>query len=228
MSETESVLELRAVTKCFGEGDARIEVLKGLDVHVTRGEFVAIMGPSGSGKSTLLNIIGCLDHPTTGAYFLDGEDVGKLSDNRLSTIRNERIGFVFQSFNLVSQLTVLENVEVPFVYRRPHPSGVRERCRALLDSVGLGHRLKHLPSQLSGGERQRVAIARALANDPVLILADEPTGNLDTETGEDVLRLLEGLHAEGRTIVMITHDADVAARANRCIHIQDGRIGEAA
>jgi len=225
---SDRVLQLRDVTKCYGEGNARVEVLKGVDIDVEQGEFVAVMGPSGSGKSTLLNIVGCLDRPTTGRYHLDGEDVARLDDNRLSSIRNERIGFVFQSFNLISQLTVLENVEVPFLYRRPHRPDARDRCRALLDEVGLGHRLKHQPAQLSGGERQRVAIARALANDPVLVLADEPTGNLDTKTGEDVLRLLESLHAEGRTIVMITHDAAVAARANRCIHIQDGRIGDAA
>jgi putative ABC transport system ATP-binding protein len=221
------VLALRGVTKSYGEGDARVQVLHGIDLEVAPGEFVAIMGPSGSGKSTLLNLLGCLDRPTGGAYLLDGEDVATLSDDSLSRIRNARIGFIFQSYNLIAQLTVLENVEVPLLYRPwGHPTSPRS-ARDLLQSVGLSHRLTHRPAQLSGGECQRVAIARALVNDPILILADEPTGNLDTKTGSEVLQLLEGLHRQGRTIVLITHDPAVAARAGRVVRLQDGFLKEA-
>jgi putative ABC transport system ATP-binding protein len=222
-----AVLALRGVTKSYGEGDARVEVLHGLDLEVAPGEFVAIMGPSGSGKSTLLNILGCLDRPTGGAYLLDGEDVARFSDDRLSLIRNSRIGFIFQSYNLIAQLTVLENVKVPLLYRARGRGGGGERAEELLDTVGLSHRLTHRPAQLSGGECQRVAIARALVNDPILILADEPTGNLDSKTGAEVLALLEGLHGQGRTIVLITHDAAVARRAGRTVRLQDGRLREA-
>jgi len=225
---SDSVLSLRGIRRAFGDGDARLEVLKGLDIEVAEGEFVAIMGPSGSGKSTLLNIIGCLDRPSGGQYFLAGDDVAKLTDARLSEIRNQRIGFIFQSFNLIPQLTVLENVEVPAFYGIGAIVDHEPRCIELLEAVNMGHRLKHKPPQLSGGERQRVAIARALVNDPALVLADEPTGNLDQKTGYEVLALLEQLHAEGRTIVMITHDADVGARAERVIHIVDGHIVEEA
>jgi len=225
---TRSVLSLRGITREFGQGEARLKVLKGLDIEVAEGEFLAIMGPSGSGKSTLLNIVGCLDRPTDGHYLLDGQDVSQLSDNQLSEIRNERIGFVFQSFNLISQLTVLENVEVPLFYSGGTGAARHARCLELLEAVNMEHRLGHRPAQLSGGECQRVAIARALVNDPVLLLADEPTGNLDTKTGLDVLRLMDGLHAEGRTIVMITHDPEVAERAQRRIHIRDGRVEDAA
>jgi len=225
---TAAVLRLRGITKVYGEGDARLEVLKGIDAEVNAGEYVAIMGPSGSGKSTLLNILGCLDRPTKGSYELEGEDVSRLSDNRLSAIRGERLGFIFQSFNLIPQLTVLENVEVPLLYDAGGRGGRAERCRRVIDAVGLGHRLRHRPPQLSGGERQRVAIARALVRDPVLLLADEPTGNLDSKTGEEVLRFMERLHADGRTILMITHDAAVAARAGRVVHLQDGRVVEPA
>ncbi|MHC4137274.1 MAG: ABC transporter ATP-binding protein [Planctomycetota bacterium] len=225
---SDSVLSLRGITKFFGEGDARLQVLMGIDLEVRRGEFVAIMGPSGSGKSTLLNILGCLDRPTDGEYYLEGENVADLSDNRLSGIRNRRIGFVFQSFNLIPQLTVLENVEVPLHYGRGTKEPDAQRCAGVLEAVGLDHRLAHRPPQLSGGERQRVAIARALVNDPVLVLADEPTGNLDSKTSVEVLGLLEKAHAQGRTIVMITHDTEVARRAQRLVHIQDGRIEEAA
>ncbi|HEX5138364.1 MAG TPA: ABC transporter ATP-binding protein [Planctomycetota bacterium] len=225
---TVPVLALQAVTKAYGEGDARVEVLHGLDLEVRQGEFVAIMGPSGSGKSTLLNILGCLDRPSGGAYLLDGEDVARFPDDKLSLIRNGRIGFIFQSYNLIAQLTVLENVKVPLLYRaRGHGGGGAKRAEELLATVGLSHRLTHRPSQLSGGECQRVAIARALINDPILILADEPTGNLDSKTGAEVLALLEGLHREGRTIVLITHDAAVARRAGRTVRLQDGRLKEA-
>jgi len=222
-----AVLALQGVTKSYGQGDARVEVLHGLDLEVMPGEFVAIMGPSGSGKSTLLNILGCLDRPTGGAYLLDGEDVADLSDDRLSLIRNGRIGFIFQSYNLIAQLTVLENVKVPLLYRARGRGGEGRRPEDLLETVGLSHRLAHRPSQLSGGECQRVAIARALVNDPILILADEPTGNLDSKTGAEVLELLEGLHRQGRTIVLITHDPAVAKRAGRTVRLQDGRLKDA-
>jgi len=220
---THPVLELRSVSKCYGADEARLQVLADIELLVREGEFLAITGPSGSGKSTLLNIIGCLDRPSAGSYLLDGEDVAGLSDNRLSTIRNERIGFIFQSFNLIPQLTVLENVEVPLYYRRHTGRGERE-CRELLKTLGMGDRLEHRPAQLSGGERQRVAIARALVNDPVLLLADEPTGNLDSQTGAEVLALIDRIHDEGRTVVMITHDAAIAERAPRRIGLMDGRI----
>ena len=200
----------------------RLHVLKGIDLTVARGEFLAITGASGSGKSTMLNLLGCLDRATEGDYLLDGENVAHLSDNRLSDIRNDRIGFIFQSFNLIPQLTVLENVEVPQLYADAPVD--RDRCRELLVRVGLGERLTHRPAQLSGGESQRVAIARALVNDPVLLLADEPTGNLDTKTGEEVLAVIEELHSQGRTIVMITHDRAVADRAQRGVHLVDGTI----
>ena len=202
----------------------RLHVLKGIDLAVARGEFLAIKGASGSGKSTMLNILGCLDRTTEGDYILDGENTAQLSDDRLSEIRNDRIGFIFQSYNLISQLTVLENVEVPQLYGDGPVD--RDRCRELLVRVGLGERLTHRAAQLSGGESQRVAIARALVNDPVLLLADEPTGNLDTKTGEGVLAIIEELHAQGRTIVMITHDRAVADRAQRRVHLVDGTIEE--
>jgi putative ABC transport system ATP-binding protein len=221
------VLALRGVTKSYGEGDARVQVLHGLDLEVGTGEFVAIMGPSGSGKSTLLNILGCLDRPTGGEYLLDGEDVAGFTDDQLSLIRNTRIGFIFQSYNLIAQLTVLENVKVPLLYRARGHGGGGQRAQALLETVGLSHRLTHRPAQLSGGECQRVAIARALVNDPILVLADEPTGNLDSKTGAEVLEMLVGLHRHGRTIILITHDAAVAARAGRIVRLQDGVLKEA-
>ena len=225
---SEAVIELRGIHKFFGEGSARLHVLKGIDLTVRTGEYVSITGQSGSGKSTLLNLLGCLDRPTEGSYLPDGRDVSTIGDDELSEKRNQDIGFIFQSFNLIPQLTVLENVAVPRLYH-PHDGASSEaRCRELLDAVGLSHRLGHLPNQLSGGERQRVAIARALVNDPVMLLADEPTGNLDTATGEDVLALMHELHAQGRTIVMITHDEEIARGAERQVHIRDGVILEEA
>ncbi len=202
----------------------RLHVLKGVDLAVARGEFLAIKGASGSGKSTMLNILGCLDRTTEGDYILDGENTAQLSDDRLSEIRNDRIGFIFQSYNLISQLTVLENVEVPQLYGNAPLD--HDRCRELLSRVGLSERLTHRPAQLSGGECQRVAIARALVNDPVLLLADEPTGNLDTKTGDGVLAVIQELHAQGRTIVMISHDRAVADRAQRGVHLVDGAIAQ--
>jgi len=222
------VILLEGVHKYYGEGEARVHVLKGIDLAVRKGEFVAMLGASGSGKSTLLNILGCLDRPSEGRYLLDGRDVAKIGDDELSEMRNQDIGFIFQSFNLISQLTVLENVAVPLLYAPEPVSRANERCRALLDAVGLGHRLEHIPNQLSGGERQRVAIARALVNDPVMLLADEPTGNLDSKTSEEVLALMGQLHSQGRTILLITHDENVACRAQRRVNIRDGLIVEGA
>ncbi len=219
------VMLLEDLHKYYGDGDTRIHVLKGIDLCVKRGEYVSIMGASGSGKSTLLNLLGCLDRSSNGRYTLEGQDVSSLADHELSEIRNEHIGFIFQSFNLIAQLTVLENVEVPLLYSRSKPKGQRSG-RELLDLVGLSHRLKHKPAQLSGGERQRVAIARALINNPGLLLADEPTGNLDTKTGEEVMELFNDLSEQGRTIVLITHDTEVAKRSHRQVFIRDGYMLE--
>jgi putative ABC transport system ATP-binding protein len=218
------IIALSAVHKLYGVGATRLHVLKGIDLDVAQGEYVAIVGQSGSGKTTLLNILGCLDRPSDGTYRLAGDDVSRLDDDRLSAIRNRRLGFVFQSFNLIQQLTVLENVEVPLLYAGVPRAEREDRSRRLLGAVGLAGRLDHLPAQLSGGECQRVAIARALVSDPVLLLADEPTGNLDSRTGAEILALFRDLHAQGRTILMITHDASVAAQAGRAIRILDGRI----
>jgi len=218
------LLSLRGVQKHYGEGHARLQVLHDVDLEVGEGEFVAIVGQSGSGKSTLLNILGCLDRPSSGSYVLEGEDTATLSDDRLSELRNASIGFVFQSFQLVPQLTVLENVEVPMFYSGV-PKAERHRvAQERLAEVGLAGRLHHRPPQLSGGEQQRVAIARALSNGPRLLLADEPTGNLDSATGDQILGLIRTLHDSGKTVVMITHDARVAAAAKRRVRILDGRI----
>jgi len=223
-----TVIEFDSIDMYYGEGDASLHVLKDVNMVVREGEYVAITGASGSGKSTMLNILGCLDRATNGRYMLHGADVAELDDDELSHIRNSRIGFIFQSFNLIAQLNVLENVEVPVLYSSESIASRRARCKELLAAVGLSERLHHTPPQLSGGERQRVAIARSLINDPLLLLADEPTGNLDTKTGEEVLALMEELHKEGRTIVMITHDPMVAARAQRRIHLIDGAVQEPA
>lgn len=205
-------------------GDEPVHALCGVSFEVPEGDFIAIMGPSGSGKSTLLNLLGCLDRPTSGEFFLGGDDVSKMDDDALSEIRASRIGFVFQSYNLIPQLTVLENIEVPLYYRGGYSPRDRERCLELAEMVGLGDRWRHRPAQLSGGQQQRAAVARSLANDPYFILADEPTGNLDSTTSESILDLLSGLNAEGRTIIMVTHDDDVAKRAKRIIRLIDGRI----
>ena len=224
MTAAAPLLALRGVQKHYGEGDARLHVLHDVELEVREGEFVAIVGQSGSGKSTLLNILGCLDRPSAGSYVLDGEDTATLADDRLSEVRNSAIGFVFQSFQLVPQLTVLENVEVPMFYAGV-PRAERHRvAEERLAEVGLAGRLHHRPTQLSGGEQQRVAIARALSNGPRLLLADEPTGNLDSATGEQILGLIRRLHEGGRTVVMITHDARVAAAAKRRVRILDGRV----
>ncbi len=220
------VVEFANITKTYDLGAIKVEVLKGINLNFYEGEYAAIMGPSGSGKSTLLNILGCLDRPTTGSYFLHGEDVAKLADDELSRIRGMRIGFVFQSFNLIPQLNVLENIEVPMFYQGVMEEKSRHRALELADMVGLGDRVKHRPFELSGGQQQRVAIARALANDPLIILADEPTGNLDSTSGNDILELLDGLHRAGKTIIAVTHGKDVASRVERVVNIGDGMIAK--
>ena len=218
------VLELAALTKEFGSGDSLLRVLHGLDCLVSQGELLGIVGASGSGKTTLLNILGCLDRPTGGSYRLDGRDVAQLDDDELARVRNRSIGFVFQSFQLIPQLTVLENVELPLFYDGAPRKTRRARCEELLESVGMMHRLQSNPTQLSGGECQRVAIARALVNKPALLLADEPTGNLDSKNGAEVMQLFRELHRQGRTIVMVTHNPDIAAELPRVVEMHDGRI----
>ncbi len=218
------ILELRGVEKIFGTGDGALRVLHGIDLSVQPGEYVAVIGPSGSGKSTLMNILGCLDSPTRGNYLIEGRDVAQLGDADRSSIRNTRIGFVFQSFQLVSHLSVLENVELPLFYARRPRDERRETALARLKEVGLAHRLHHVPNQLSGGEKQRCAIARALTGKPALILADEPTGNLDSTTSREILELFHVLHRAGSTLLLITHDPGIAAQAPRRVAMRDGRI----
>jgi putative ABC transport system ATP-binding protein len=201
-----------------------VRALRGVSLEVPEGDYVAIMGPSGSGKSTLLNLLGCLDKPTAGSYFLGDDDVARMDDAQLSWIRASRIGFVFQSYNLIPQLTVVENIEVPLYYQGRVNRETRERCHELAAMVGLGDRLRHRPTQLSGGQQQRVAIARSLVNDPYFILADEATGNLDSSTTEEILHLFDRLNKEGRTLIMVTHEDDVAAHARRVIRLHDGRV----
>ncbi len=218
------VVDIERVEKDYGTAASPLTVLKGIDLRIPRADFVGIVGASGSGKTTLMNILGCLDRPTRGAYRLEGRDVSALDDAGLSRVRNQRIGFVFQSFNLIAQLTVVENVEVPLFYARMKRSERRKRCLALLDAVGLSHRLGHYPTQLSGGECQRVAVARALSAEPSLLLADEPTGNLDSHNGAEVMRLLRELHAQGRTIVIVTHNPEIANTLPHVVEMRDGLI----
>ena len=218
------VVELREARRLYPRGAKAVSALDGVSLRVAEGEKLAIMGPSGSGKSTLLSILGCLDRPTSGEYLLDGDPVSTLDDDRLSGIRNRHIGFVFQSFHLLPQLTVAENVETPLLYGDVPPSDWRPRALAMLGRVGLLERADHRPSELSGGEAQRTAIARALVTEPRLLLADEPTGNLDSATGEEIARLLDSLHAEGRTIILVTHNETLARQAERMIRLRDGRV----
>jgi putative ABC transport system ATP-binding protein len=221
------MIELSGIRKTYRQGGTEIRALDGIDLAIRPGEFVAIMGPSGSGKSTLLNVLGALDKPDAGRYRLGDDEVGELDDDAASSLRNRRIGFVFQSFHLLPRLTVLENVLLPQRYALQADAGAAQRARALLDRIGLGSRIDHRPGELSGGQLQRAAIARALLNEPALLLADEPTGNLDSKSATDVMALLTELNAAGQTLVMVTHDPDIAARAGRTIHLRDGRIDEA-
>ena len=223
-TEAAEVIRIRNVEKIFEVGEVKVRALRGIDLTISQGEFVAIMGPSCSGKSTLLNILGCLDRPTSGEYFLGGEDVAQMDDDTLSTIRGKRLGFIFQSYNLIAQLTVLENIQVPLIYQQEDLEEHKERCIELGNLVGLDDRLDHRPNQLSGGQQQRVAIARSLVNEPLMILADEPTGNLDSQTEIEVLQIIDDLNKKGRTIVLVTHDDIVSHHAHRVIHMKDGRI----
>lgn len=220
------VLQLTDITKVYGVGDAEVRALDGVSLEVQPGDYVAIMGASGSGKSTLMNIIGALDVATSGDYRLDGIDIGSLNDESLSIVRNRKIGFVFQSFNLIPRTTALANVELPLTYRGLHRGDRRRRAKAALTAVGLADRMDHRPNELSGGQQQRVAVARALVTQPSLLLADEPTGNLDSRSTRDVLSLLDQVHAQGRTIVVITHEDEVAQHADRVITLMDGRIAD--
>jgi len=216
------LISVRSLTKFYRMGDSVVRALDGVDLDVERGEFVAIIGPSGSGKSTMMHLLGCLDRPTQGRYLFDGQDVGRLSDRELAKIRNRSIGFVFQTFNLIHRATALDNVSVPLFYARK--ANAREPSRAALERVGLGHRAHHRPGELSGGERQRVAIARAIVNNPLLLLADEPTGNLDSRTGEQIVEIFRELNRQGVTVILVTHEPDIAVQARRIVTMRDGRI----
>ncbi len=218
------MLEIKKIKKIYQMGKVKVEALRGVSFYIDKGEFVAIMGPSGSGKSTLMHIIGCLDQPTEGSFIIGGKDVSKLNDDRLAEIRNKKIGFVFQQFNLLSRTSILHNVEIPLIYAGLKTKQRGGLAKKALESVGLGDRVKHKPNEISGGEKQRAAIARALVNDPLIILADEPTGNLDTKTGEEIMKIFYKLHQQGHTVIMVTHEAEVARHARRIIHLRDGLI----
>ncbi|WP_018756983.1 ABC transporter ATP-binding protein [Paenibacillus terrigena] len=224
VTQRKPLLKLEDVFKCYAMGGEEVTTLQGVSLQILQGEFVAIVGPSGSGKSTLMNMIGCLDVPTSGSYWIDGQEVSRMKDSQLAEIRNQKIGFIFQSFHLLSALSALENVELPLVYRGMSAKARKEQAQHALREVGLEERMHHRPSQLSGGQQQRVAIARALAGQPPILLADEPTGALDTKTGLEVMQMIHTLHRKGHTIVLITHDPQIAAQAERVIHIVDGQI----
>jgi putative ABC transport system ATP-binding protein len=219
-----ALIETRDLWKTYTMGSEEIHALRGVSIEIDRGEYVAIMGPSGSGKSTLMNLIGCLDTPTKGSYLLNGRQVSQMNDNELARIRNEEIGFVFQTFNLLPRATALQNVELPLVYAGVRGADRGARARAALSKVELTSRMSHRPNELSGGQRQRVAIARALVNNPSILLADEPTGNLDSKTGTEIMALFDRLHEAGNTIILVTHEADIAAHAHRSLHLRDGQI----
>ncbi len=220
------MIEIRNMSKIYRIGDMEVKALNGISLSIKQHEFVSIIGPSGSGKSTLMNMIGCLDVPTSGEYYLDGMEVSGLSDDQLANIRNHKIGFIFQGFNLLQKLNAVENVELPLIYQGVSTKERYERSVEALTLVGLGERIHHKPTELSGGQQQRVAIARALVGNPPMILADEPTGNLDSKSGKDIMAMLKKLHANGNTIVLITHDNDIAMQADRVVRIQDGQINE--
>jgi putative ABC transport system ATP-binding protein len=218
------LIRIRDLAREYQMGEERILALQGVTLDIRRNEYVAIMGPSGSGKSTMMNLLGCLDTPSGGEYWLNGQEVSRLSDDELARVRNREIGFVFQTFNLLPRATALHNVELPLVYAGARGRERRERAAAALARVGLEHRMEHRPNELSGGQRQRVAIARALVNDPSILLADEPTGNLDSVTSEEIMRVFGDLHAAGQTVIMVTHEPDIAAHAERVVLLRDGRV----
>jgi len=219
-----AVVSIENLSRVYQIGSIHLHALRDIDLQIEKGRYIAIMGPSGSGKSTLLNVLGCLDTPSAGSYKLDGQDVSQLDDDQLSAIRGSRIGFIFQSYNLIAQLNVIENIEVPMYYQGISEHKSVARAKELAELVGLSDRVKHRPFELSGGQQQRVAIARALANDPVVILADEPTGNLDSASGAEILNILDTLHQQGKTLIVVTHDSNISNRAERIIHLLDGRI----
>jgi putative ABC transport system ATP-binding protein len=221
---SDNVIEIRNIIRDFKLGQEIVHVLKGIDLDIKRGEYVAIMGPSGSGKSTLMNLLGCLDTPTAGSYLLNGNDVSQMSDDELAEIRNTEIGFVFQTFNLLPRTTALENVALPMIYAGASKKQRSDRASEVLTDVGLADRMDHKPNQLSGGQRQRVAVGRALVNKPSIILADEPTGNLDSKTGTEIMGLFDEIHAAGNTVIMVTHEEEIAAHAKRIIRLRDGII----
>ncbi|MFN2621302.1 MAG: ABC transporter ATP-binding protein [Chthoniobacterales bacterium] len=218
------VIDIENITKVYVMGEETVHALRGVSLQIRRNEYLAIMGPSGSGKSTLMNMLGCLDTPSSGRYFFNGKDVSAMDDDELAAIRNHEIGFVFQTFNLLPRSTSLRNVELPLIYAGIDPEVREEKAADALRDVGLGDRLQHKPNELSGGQRQRVAIARALVNDPSIILADEPTGNLDSKTGEEIMQLLENLYQNGNTIILVTHESDIARHARRTVFLRDGLI----
>tara|TARA_Y100000588_G_scaffold392723_1_gene505662 strand:- start:618 stop:1307 length:690 start_codon:yes stop_codon:yes gene_type:complete len=220
----QDIIQLKQIVRNFPLGNQVVKVLKGIDLNIQRNEYAALMGPSGSGKSTLMNLLGCLDTPTSGEYWLNGQDVSRLTDNELAEIRNKEIGFVFQTFNLLPRSTALENVMLPLVYAGMNTKDRKERAEEVLDQVGLADRMDHRPNQLSGGQRQRVAVARALVNKPSIILADEPTGNLDTKTSVEIMNLFGHIHASGNTVILVTHEEDIALHARRVIRLRDGEI----
>ena len=218
------LLELKELYKIYIMGSVEVQALRGIDLTIEKGEFISIMGTSGSGKSTLMNIIGCLDRPTKGNYFLEGIDIKEKSEDELSFIRNQKIGFVFQSFNLIARTSAVKNVELPMIYAKVHANDRHERAKQLLEKVGLGDRIHHMPNELSGGQRQRVAIARALANEPPIMLADEPTGNLDSKSSIEIMEIFRNLNEEGKTVIIVTHERDIAEYTDRIVTFKDGQI----